>query len=237
MIERYVIQASTFAADVDFVINLVGVLVGFWGLLTAAIFFWLLFKFRAGANGGRSQYITGEEKEQKRFISIPHYLIMVCDIFIIVAAIQVWVNVKQRLPENPHATIRVTGQQWAWTFQHPGPDGQLDTADDITRNDELHVEVNQPYVFELTSRDVLHSFSVPVFRLKQDAIPGRVITGWFEATKTGSYDIQCAEICGIGHGLMPARIVIESAEEHAAWIAEQSPTQLAAAPGDATAAN
>jgi len=69
---------------------------------------------------------------------------------------------------------------------------------------------------------------VPVFRLKQDAIPGRIIRGWFQATQTGSYDIQCAEICGIGHALMPARIVIETPEQHAAWLAGHSPTQLAA---------
>jgi cytochrome c oxidase subunit 2 len=137
--------------------------------------------------------------------------------------------VKQRLPEEPHATVRVIGQQWAWSFVHPGPDGKLDTADDIETVDELHIEVDQPYIYELTSRDVLHNFSVPVFRLKQDAIPGRVITGWFEATKTGTYDIQCAEICGIGHGLMPARIVIESAAEHTAWMADRASSRVAAA--------
>ena len=76
---------------------------------------------------------------------------------------------------------------------------------------------------------MLHSFSVPVFRLKQDAVPGRVISGWFEATKTGTHDIQCTEICGIGHGMMVARIVIESPEQHAAWIESQSATRLAAA--------
>ncbi len=227
MVERYILQASTFAADIDSVINLIGWLVLFWGGLTAAVFFYLLFRFRK-KDGVGAEYITGEEKEQKRFISIPHYLIMFCDIFIIVAAIQVWVDVKQRLPEAPHATVRVIGQQWAWSFVHPGADGALDTADDIRTVDELRVEVGKPYLFELTSRDVLHNFSVPVFRLKQDAIPGRTITGWFEATETGTYDIQCAEICGIGHGLMPARIVIESAEDHAAWVASQSSTQLAA---------
>ena len=78
---------------------------------------------------------------------------------------------------------------------------------------------------------MLHSFSVPVFRLKQDAIPGRVIKGWFHAIGTGQYDIQCAEICGIGHGVMFGRIHIESAEQHAAWMAEQAtlfPAALAA---------
>ena len=70
----------------------------------------------------------------------------------------------------------------------------------------------------------MNSFSVPVFRLKQDALPGRVITGWFEANKTGEYDIQCAEICGIGHGVMAGRISIESPEDHVAWMERQVPT-------------
>jgi cytochrome c oxidase subunit 2 len=122
----------------------------------------------------------------------------------------------------------VIGQQWAWSFVQPGPDGKIDTPDDIKTVDEMHVEVDKLYHFKLEARDVLHSFSVPVFRLKQDAIPGRIITGWFEAIKTGEYDIQCAEICGIGHGLMAGRIIVESAEQHASWVSSQSQISLAA---------
>jgi cytochrome c oxidase subunit 2 len=70
---------------------------------------------------------------------------------------------------------------------------------------------------------------VPVFRLKQDVIPGRVITGWFTPTMTGSYDIQCTEICGVGHALMPARIVIETAAQHAEWVAQNSSVAVASA--------
>ena len=99
----------------------------------------------------------------------------------------------------------------------------LDTADDITMLDELHVEVGRVYHYQLESRDVLHNFSVPVFRLKQDAIPGRRITGWFEPTRTGEHDIQCAEICGIGHGVMGGRIFIEDALDHANWLASNAP--------------
>jgi cytochrome c oxidase subunit 2 len=228
MIERWVVQASTYAADVDGVITLIGVLVGFWFLVAEAVFFYLIFKFRA-RDGQGAEYITGEEKKQMRFISWPHYLVLVCDVFIVVGAVRVWVNVKQTLPSEAEAQhVRIVSQQWAWSFVHPGPDGKLDTADDIRTVDELHVAVNQKYIFELESRDVLHSFSVPVFRLKQDAVPGRVITGWFEPTKTGTHDIQCAEICGVGHGLMAARIVIESPQQHAAWIESQSSTRLAA---------
>ena len=125
--------------------------------------------------------------------------------------------------------IRVVAQQWAWSFVQPGPDGQLDTADDIKTVDDLHVEVGKTYHFQLEARDVLHDFSVPVFRLKQDAIPGRVITGWFKPTQTGDYDIQCAEICGIGHGLMAGRIHVESPEAHAAWMQANAPTTSIAA--------
>jgi cytochrome c oxidase subunit 2 len=221
MIDRLLLQASSYAADIDGLILLVTVLVGFWFLLAEGIFFWLIFRFREKP-GVKTQYITGKEKHLKRWITIPHALVLVCDVFIIIGAVQVWYKVKQHLPEADY-TVRVIGQQWAWVFQHPGLDNELDTSDDIFTTDDLYVENDKTYHFQLTSRDVLHDFSVPVFRLKQDAVPGRTITGWFHATKAGTYDIQCAEICGIGHGVMAGRINVQSASEHAAWIAEHSP--------------
>jgi cytochrome c oxidase subunit 2 len=227
MIERLVPAASTYAADIDAVFTLIFVLVGFWFALTQGIFLWLVVRFRK-RDGVRAQYVTGELKSEKRWISIPHLLVLVCDVFIIVAAVRVWYNVKQHLPEA-QATVRVVAQQWAWSFDHPGPDGKLDTPDDIRTVDELHLEDGKLYHYKLVSKDVLHSFSVPAFRLKQDAIPGREITGWFEPNRVGSYDIQCAEICGIGHALMPARVFVETPEQHAAWVASQRPLTVAAA--------
>lgn len=226
MLETFIPQASTYASEVDGLINMVGAFVGFWFFLSFGTFIWLIFRFRE-RNVDGAEYITGELKHQKRWITIPHLLVLVCDVFIIVGAVQVWYNIKQYLPEAEQ-TVRVTGQQWTWTFQHPGPDGQIDTADDIATVNELHVQKGVKYHYKLESVDVLHDFSVPVFRLKQDAIPGRIITGWFEPTLEGEYDVQCAEICGIGHGLMGARIFIESEEKHAAWVASESPVQLAA---------
>ena len=226
MIERYLPAASTYAGEVDFLINLILVLVGSCFIVCEVVFFWLIFRFRK-KEGVAPEYITGELKSHKRWITIPHMVVLVFDVIIVVFAIKVWYDVKQDLPPADH-TVRVVAQQWAWTFAHPGLDGAIDTADDIITVDELHVKVGSLYHFRLESRDVIHSFSVPVFRLKQDAIPGRVITGWFEATMTGTWDIQCTEICGIGHGLMPARIVIETPEQHAAWMAQKSPLTIAA---------
>jgi cytochrome c oxidase subunit 2 len=213
-------QASSYAASIDNVILLIAILTGFWFFAAEGVFFWLIWRFRA-KDGVKSEYLEGHEPHVKKWITWPHALVLVCDVFIIIGAVQVWYNVKQRLPE-PDAVIRIIGQQWAWTFQHPGVDNELDTADDIFTVDELHVQVDQTYHFRLESRDVLHSFSVPVFRIKQDAIPGRAIMGWFEPTLTGEYDIQCVEICGIGHGVMAARIHIEDAQQHADWIRSAS---------------
>ncbi|NJD18414.1 MAG: cytochrome c oxidase subunit II [Gemmatimonadetes bacterium] len=221
MVERLIQQASSFAHSVDGLILLVMVLVGFWFLLAEGIFFWLIWRFRAKP-GVKSQYITGKEKHLKRWITIPHALVLVCDVFIIIGAVQVWYNIKQRLPEAD-STVRVIGQQWGWLFQHPGRDNELDTGDDIWTTDDLYVAVDKTYHFQLQSRDVLHDFSVPVFRLKQDAVPGRTITGWFRATKTGTFDIQCAEICGIGHGVMAGRIHVQETDANAAWIAQNVP--------------
>ena len=220
MIEHYLDAVSSYAADIDNLITLVAVLVGFWFLVAEGVFFWLIVKYRERA-GVRALYVTGEEKEEKRWITIPHMLVLVCDVFIIIGSVRVWYDVKQHMPDTDE-TVRVIAQQWAWTFVHPGPDGKLDTSDDITLVDELHLQVDKTYKFELMSKDVLHSFSIPVFRLKQDAIPGRMITGWFLPQKTGTYDIQCAEMCGIGHGLMPAQVIIESADGHAAWMSQHT---------------
>jgi len=224
MIDRWVQQASSFAGDVDGLVLLVTVLVGFWFIAAEIMFFWLIFRFRK-REGVATQYLSGKEKHVKNWVNIPHYLVLVCDVFIIIAAVQVWVKIKQTLPPAD-ATIRVTGQQWAWTFTQPGPDGLLDTADDIRTSDDLHVEVDKTYHFKLEATDVLHSFSVPVFRLKQDSVPGRTITGWFKPTKAGDFDIQCAEICGIGHGIMAARLHVETAEQHQEWMAQNSPIAM-----------
>ena len=231
MIEYYIPAASTYAHQIDNLIWLILILVGFWFVLSEAIFFYFIFRFRK-KEGVPAEYVSGEEKSQKRWITIPHFLVLLCDVVIVVPAVMVWFTIKQDLPVA-QATVRIISQQWAWTFVHPGPDNVLDTADDIIKVNELHVEIGKLYHYKLASLDVMHDFSVPVFRLKQDAIPGRVITGWFEPTvPVGSdareFDIQCAEICGIGHGIMGARIFLETPEQHTAWMAENSTLSYAA---------
>jgi len=231
----YIPQASTYAADVDNLILLIAVIVGVWFVAAEIIFFWLIWKFRA-KDGVKASYVAGESKGEKKWVAYPHYAVLVFDVVILVFALQVWNTIKITAPPGEER-VRVIAQQWAWTFVHAGPDGVLDTADDIRTVEDLNVQVNRVYHFELHSRDVVHSFSVPVFRLKQDAVPGRSIQGWFTPTQTGAFDVQCAEICGIGHGLMPARIHVRSAEDHQAWMAGASGTGLAPVADAAPASN
>jgi cytochrome c oxidase subunit 2 len=217
MIENWIPAASSYAGDIDFVFDIIfWIVIAFWFVVVEAIFLFLILRFRK-KDGVPAQYITGELKHEHRWIAWPHYVVLLCDVVILAVAIRVWYHVKQELPE-PDAQVRIIAQQWAWTFVHPGADGRLDTSDDVRTIDELHLEVGKTYHYLLESRDVLHSLSIPVFRLKQDAIPGRVVTGWFKPIKTGTHDLQCTEICGVGHALMPARVFLETPEQHAAWL-------------------
>ena len=221
--------ASTYAGDIDLLFDVITLLVGIPFVISCYLFFSFILRFKA-KDGEKAMYITGTEHKYMKWIHRAHVPILTFDVIIVVMAVNVWYDVKQDLPEKD-PEVRVIAQPWAWTFVHAGADGVLDTADDITKVNELHVSTDTLYHYKLESLDVLHNFSVPVFRLKQDAIPGRLITGWFAPTVTGESDIQCAELCGIGPGLMPARIHISSHGEHAAWVERESALALAAAMG------
>jgi len=225
MIESLVPSGSSFSGDIDGLFLLIVVITGFWFFATLGMFLWMVFRFRARP-GVPAEYITGSEPHLKSWITVPHAMIILCDVVLIAGAVRVWHDVKQWMPAEAEP-IGVVAQQWAWTFVHAGPDGVLDTPDDITMIDEMHVETGKSYVFRLESADVLHSFSVPVFRLKQDVVPGRTILGWFKPTLAGEFDIQCTEICGIGHGIMGARIHVETPEDHKRWMTSVSPSGVA----------
>ena len=138
MLEYYMPQASSYAAEIDNLIWLVTILVGFWFFAAEGMFFYLIFKYRR-REGVSAEYITGDEHELKKWIHWPHWLIIFCDIFIIWGAVRVWKDIKQDIPAEAKTEIRIVAQQWAWSFVHPGADGVLDTADDIKTVDELRV--------------------------------------------------------------------------------------------------
>ena len=218
MIEYFIHSASSFSGDIDNLFFVITLIIGFWFILVFGALVYFILRFRR-KDGVKAQYITGEKHSETKWTHYPHYAVIAMDVVIIAANIIVWVNIKQTLPPKDNL-IRVIGQQWSWSFVDAGQDGVLDTADDITTVNDLHVKVDETYHFELQSRDVLHNFSVPAFRLRQDAVPGRTITGWFKPTKTGTYDLQCAEMCGYGHGIMGAAITVHSEESYTTTFAQ-----------------
>ncbi|MGO4437293.1 cytochrome c oxidase subunit II [Rhizobium sp. RAF56] len=153
---------------------------------------------------------------------------------------------KQFITVPPDAgEIEVVGQQWQWSFRLPGADGRLgradtrtvaadnplgvirtDTAslDDVVINGgELHLPIGKPVRVLLRSIDVLHDFYVPEFRAKMDMIPGSVTFFWFTPTRTGTFDILCAELCGVGHPQMRGTVIVDDEDAYRAWL-QQQPT-------------
>ena len=150
----------------------------------------------------------------------------------VVIALLTWVGAEswnvERIVEHVPAeaeTIKVTGQQWFWTFEHQ--DGKKETG-------ELHLKQGVPYKFELVSKDVIHNFNVPDYTILMDAVPGRVNVVWNLFDKPGEYHIQCREYCGFGHATMKAKLFVEPQTAEAAENATAAPTQVpAAAPAQA----
>jgi cytochrome c oxidase subunit II len=104
----------------------------------------------------------------------------------------------------------VTAKQWMWKVQHPEGPREINT---------LHLAVGQAVKLTMTSQDVIHSFFIPAFRVKQDVLPGRYTTVWFQPTKVGTYHLFCAEYCGAEHSLMRGSIIVMEPEDYEAWLA------------------
>ena len=116
-------------------------------------------------------------------------------------------------------------------MRYPGPDGKLNTQDDLFTVNDLHFVKNRTALIYLKSSDVIHSFFLPQMRIKQDAVPGLTIPVWFDADTAGKYDLACAELCGWGHYKMRANVTVhETPEEFQKWLdeklAEQNQSQL-----------
>lgn len=120
--------------------------------------------------------------------------------------------------------IEVLPQQFAWNFRYAGPDDKFGTLDDIvpTQN-HLHIPKDTPILLQLASWDVIHSFYLPNFRIKQDATPGMITSLWFQANQKGNFEIACAELCGNGHYKMKGYLTVESEDEFKIWLAQNEP--------------
>jgi cytochrome c oxidase subunit 2 len=210
--------ASTYAGDLDKIFYVILAITGviFVGVEITLLYF--VIKYR-GREGRKAAYIEGSNKAELIWTLTPALII----VGLAVASQNVWSKIKDpnRFPEDA-LELRIEGRQFAWGITYPGVDGQLGTDDDFTRYNELHVPVDKPVVFELTSADVIHSFFIPVFRIKQDAVPGLNTRGWFQATEVGEYELACAELCGVAHTVMRAKVFVHPRDEFQRWVSEQA---------------
>ncbi len=220
MQQWFPIGASSFAGEVDNLIIMITLVTGVWLLLAEGVLLYLIVRFRRKP-GVPAGYVNGEKRNQLAWILIPCFLIFLCDIVIDQASAHVWDRIKIEQPPQD-MKIRVEGRQWSWTLTHPGPDNVLGTDDDFVLVNEIHVPVNATVHFELGAADVLHSFFLPEMRLKQDAVPGRWIPGWFRPTRPGTYGILCAELCGVAHGVMKGTLTVDTPEAYQAWLSSQA---------------
>lgn len=253
MIERWMPpNAAAHGADIDSALNWVHWLMAVLFIGWIIFFFVALWRFRRSRNPVASY--TGVTNSSPTWIEVSVVLAEV--ILLVGIAIPLWADrVDDFPPEKDSTVVRVVGEQFAWNVHYPGPDGKFgrtaidkidlqsnplgldrdDPAakDDVTTVNQLHLPVNKPVIVHLSSKDVIHSFGVPEFRVKQDAVPGISIPVWWVPTITTAqmrqklnkpefvYEIACAQLCGIGHATMRGFVTIQEPQEFQAWMDEQ----------------
>jgi cytochrome c oxidase subunit 2 len=228
-----------------------------WG----GFFVYCLFRFRRSRNPVADY--TGVTSPASKYSEIAVAVIEA--VLLIGFAIPLWAARVDDMPTPSESlVVQVTGEQFAWNVHYPGPDGVFGRTDlklldlqsnplgldrddpaakdDVTTLNQLYIPVNRPIVVRLRSKDVIHSFGVPEFRVKQDAIPGLTIPIHFIPTVTTAemrtrngnpefqYEIACAQLCGLGHARMRGFVTVQTAEEFQKWLDEQIAEQSAPDP-------
>lgn len=233
-------QISTHGDQID---NIITILHWFMALLFVgwgAFLVYTLIRFRA-----RPGQVADYEGVKTHASSYLEGAIALVEVIILVGlSIPVWAEVKANPPsaEEADLEVRVVGEQFAWNIHYPGVDGKFgrtkvelvdgsnplgidydDPAakDDVTTINQFHFPVGKKVLLNLSSKDVIHSFWLPIMRVKQDAIPGMTVPLWFEARETGEAEIACEQLCGLGHYRMKGFFSVDTDEEFGEWMEEQ----------------
>ncbi|MCP3962774.1 MAG: cytochrome c oxidase subunit II [bacterium] len=203
-------QASTIASKVDALYFFALAMSAFFSLLIAVVIFFFFIRFRrrhAGEVGARAH---GSMMLEVVWSVIPLVITMVLFVWGAVIFIEM-----KTVPEDATEYF-ATAKQWMWKFQHPEGQREINT---------LHVPLGETIKLTMTSEDVIHSFFVPAFRVKQDVVPGRYTTVWFEASKTGRYHLFCTEYCGSHHSRMIGWVTVMDPDDYQAWLAGGAPAE------------
>jgi cytochrome c oxidase subunit 2 len=202
--------ASAQATEVDWMWNLELVAMSFlFALIVVPLTYSLIVFRRRKGDTTDAEHMEGNTKLEIAWTIIPLFIVMA---YAYIGAI----NLAATQRVDPDAmVVEVTGLQWSWTFKYPAVNGLS------VISDELHVPVDKQILLRMTSNDVIHSFWVPEFRLKQDLVPGRITELRITPTLEGNYMVRCAELCGTSHAYMEKPVFVTSQEEFDAWMGEQ----------------
>lgn len=211
-------QASTIASGVDAVYFLLVGLSLFFALIVLFFILFFAIKYRRGSKADRSGLVFESSKLEFTWSFIP--LVLALTVFVVQA--KAYFDLYR--PPIDALEIYIVGKQWMWKAQHP--EGQ----DEIN---ELHVPLNRPVRLIMTSQDVIHSFYIPAFRVKQDVLPGRYTSIWFEAIQPGTYHLFCTEYCGTDHSVMGGSVIVMPEAEYQQWLAGDSDNVPLAQAGEA----
>jgi cytochrome c oxidase subunit II len=225
-------SASTVGPQLDRLYYWILVITGIVFVGTELALIWFLIKYRH-REGRKAAFIHGNTKAEIIWTVIPAVIVL----SIALASRGLWAQVKdpEEFPPNSMPVL-ITAKQFEWNVTYPGPDGEIGTGDDFRSRNRLDIPLDRPTRLILHSEDVIHSFFVPLFRLKQDVVPGMETHMWFQPTRTGEFPIGCAELCGIGHTRMRGTLTVHSATDYQAWVNTQLQTaQPAAQPAAAPA--
>lgn len=226
---------ASYGGSIDSLAFLITVIVGVAFLIACLVIAYALIRFRK-KDGAKATYLDGASWKQLRWVIVPAIVLLGFDLFIDFKTHDAWSEIKEYLPKSGQM-VKITAQQFSWVFTYPGPDGTFGGEGEVVSTGELHVPVGKDVIFLLESKDVVHSFWVPALRLKQDAVPGRLIRGWFRALEQGTYDIGCTQICGVGHTAMSAKLVVDSQEDFDRWISSGGKTENTLVPASASPAD
>ena len=204
------VAASAQADPIDWMWNLQVIAMSFlFALIVAPMFYSLIVFRRRKGDTTDAEHIEGNTTLEIAWSVLPLFAVVA---FAYLGA----VNLSDTLRADPNAmVVKVTGIQWSWKFEYPPIDGISIVSD------ELHLPVGKQVLLQMTSSDVIHSFWVPEFRVKQDLVPGRITELRITPTMEGDYKVSCAELCGTSHAYMVKPVVISSQEGYDAWIVER----------------
>lgn len=233
--------ASEHAADLDGMIGYLMWTTGVVFVIGHVVLVTFLVRYGRGAPAGSP--VTSRRSEKLWSIVPVISMALISEVGVLLIGLPVWDEIYGDVPETAEI-VEVTARQFEWVVRYPGPDGifgrvaaelidgqrnpvGLDAsdpagADDIVMRNQLHLPVDRAALLMLRSRDVLHSFSVAAFRVKQDIVPGMFITTMFTPTVEGTYEIGCAELCGLGHYRMRGRVIVHSEADFATWLQDQT---------------